>query len=490
MSHELRTPLNSVIGFSRVILKGIDGPINDVQRQDISSIYSSGMHLLNLINEILDMSKIEAGKMELQLEPLDISDVINSTITNAAGLVKDKPIKVVQQIEPNLPSVKMDEIRISQVITNLISNAVKFTETGTITVAAKRSQSPENKPEIMVTVTDSGIGIAPEDQAKLFQRFSQVDDSPTRKTGGTGLGLSICRSLIDLHGGRIDLLSSEVGKGSTFYFTLPIEEPKAEIDIDQFAHENNLILSIDDDPQVIALYERYLEPGGYQVIAEIDPDLAVARAKQLKPMAITLDIMMPGKDGWQVMRALKQDPETKDIPILICSILEEEEKGISMGAADYLVKPFIQDDLLKAIKRMNADGQMREILVIDDDVDDLRLTQKMIENSGNFLVTTAENGKDGLEILTNSVPDMIILDLFMPGLNGFDLLEILRSDPRLNHIPILILTGADLTSEQQAQLSEFGKHLFTKGIVKENELLEYIKESLEKIKMQANGKTK
>jgi CheY-like chemotaxis protein len=158
-----------------------------------------------------------------------------------------------------------------------------------------------------------------------------------------------------------------------------------------------------------------------------------------------------------------------------------------MGAADYLVKPFVQDDLLKAIKRMNSDGQLREILLVDDDIDDLRLTQKMIENGGNFVVSTAENGKDALEILTNSVPDMIILDLFMPGLNGFDLLEILRSDPRLNHIPILILTGADLTGEQQAQLSEFGKHLFTKGIVKEKELLEYIKESLEKIKSQANG---
>lgn len=487
MSHELRTPLNSVIGFSRVILKGIDGPINDVQRQDISSIYSSGMHLLNLINEILDMSKIEAGKMELQLESINIGDVINSSITNAAGLVKDKPIKIVQNIEPNLPPVKLDEIRISQVITNLISNAVKFTESGTITISAKRTQSPEMKPEVMVTVADTGIGIAPEDQAKLFQRFSQVDDSPTRKTGGTGLGLSICRSLIEMHGGRIDLLSSEVGKGSVFFFTLPLEEPKPEISIDQLAHENNVILSVDDDAQVIELYERYLQPGGYQVIAEINPDNAVARARELKPLAITLDIMMPGKDGWQIMRALKQDPETKDIPILICSILEEEEKGISMGAADYLVKPFVQDDLLKAIKRMNSDGQLHEILLVDDDIDDLRLTQKMIENGGNFVVSTAENGKEALEILTNSVPDMIILDLFMPGLNGFDLLEILRSDPRLNHIPILVLTGADLTAEQQTQLSEFGQHLFTKGIVKEKELLEYIKESLEKIKSQANG---
>ena len=250
------------------------------------------------------------------------------------------------------------------------------------------------------------------------------------------------------------------------------------------------ILIVDDDQHLSDSLADILEAKGYQVGIAHDSREAVERLRRTRHDLVFIDIMMPGKDGWHVMRALKQDPETKDIPILICSILEEEEKGISMGAADYLVKPFIQDDLLKAIKRMNADGQMREILVIDDDVDDLRLTQKMIENSGNFLVTTAENGKDGLEILTNSVPDMIILDLFMPGLNGFDLLEILRSDPRLNHIPILILTGADLTSEQQAQLSEFGKHLFTKGIVKENELLEYIKESLEKIKMQANGKTK
>jgi CheY-like chemotaxis protein len=197
---------------------------------------------------------------------------------------------------------------------------------------------------------------------------------------------------------------------------------------------------------------------------------------------------MPKTDGWQVMRTLKQNPDTKDIPILICSILEEEEKGISMGAADYLVKPFVQDDLIKAIRRMNQDGKMHEILVVDDDLDDLRLTQKMIENGGAFVVTTAENGKEALEILTNTVPDMIILDLFMPGLNGFDLLEILRADPRLSQIPILILTGADLTVEQQAQLSEFGKHLFTKGIVNENDLLQYVKESLEKIKSQANGK--
>jgi len=488
MSHELRTPLNSVIGFSRVILKGIDGPINDVQQQDIGSIYSSGMHLLTMINEILDMSKIEAGKMELQLEPVNISDIINSAVSANMGLVKDKPIQLLQNVPSDLPIIKIDQIRINQVLNNLIANAVKFTEKGSVTISAELTKSPSGQAEVMVTVTDTGIGIASEDQSKLFQRFSQVDDSPTRKTGGTGLGLSICRSLIELHNGRIGLLSSEVGKGSIFFFTLPYDEPKEIPTLTQLNNKQNTILSIDDDANVIALYERYLQSSGYVVIAETDPEKAVDRALESKPMAITLDIMMPKRDGWQVIRDLKQNEITRDIPILICSILEEEEKGFSLGASDYLVKPFVQEDLIKAIHRMESNGELHDILIVDDDPADLRLTQKMIENGGNYHVTTAESGRDALEALTNEEPDLIILDLFMPGLNGFDLLEIFRSDPKMNQVPVIILTGADLNPEQQNQLSEFGKHLFTKGMLKEKELLVYIKETLNKIKSsQTNG---
>ncbi|MEA5078262.1 MAG: response regulator, partial [Anaerolineaceae bacterium] len=312
----------------------------------------------------------------------------------------------------------------------------------------------------------------------------QVDDSPTRKTGGTGLGLSICLSLIELHGGRIGLLNSEVGKGSTFFFTLPLDETKAELDLSQLSHENNVILSIDDDAQVIALYERYLQSSGYVVIPETHPTNAVKRAIELNPMAITLDIMMPEKDGWQVMRDLKSNEKTRAIPILICSILEEEEKGFSLGATDYLVKPFMQDDLIKSLQRIDKDGTVHEVLIVDDDAGDLRLTQKMIENGGNYHVTTVQSGKDALDELNTNTPDAIILDLFMPGLNGFDLLEIFRTDPRLNQIPVIILTGADLNPEQQNQLSEFDKHLFSKGMLKEKDLLAYIEESLNKIKSQ------
>jgi signal transduction histidine kinase/CheY-like chemotaxis protein len=482
MSHELRTPLNSVIGFSRVILKGIDGPINDVQEQDITAIYNSGMHLLNMINEILDLSKIEAGKMELQLEETNLSDVINEAITTATGLIKDKPLELIQKTPADLPLVKVDETRIGQVVLNLISNAVKFTDKGSITIEASLVTSTTNKHEIQVTVTDTGIGIAPEDQSRLFQRFSQVDDSPTRKTGGTGLGLSICRSLVELHGGKIGLLSSQVGKGSVFYFTLPLPDYVKGLDINQLTHGENVILAIDDDPQVISLYERFLRTHGYEVIALTDPSMAVERAKELHPFAITLDIMMPQKDGWQVLQELKQDEATRNIPILVCSILEEEEKGFSLGASEYLVKPFLQDDLINAIHRLNRGGDVHEVLVIDDDPDDLRLVQKMMGDTGGFHATLAQGGEQALEILQSLTPDVILLDLFMPSINGFDLLEIFKTEPRYSRIPIIILTGADLNSDQQKQLSEFSNTFLTKGLLKEKDLLQNLEEALEKIK--------
>lgn len=482
MSHELRTPLNSVIGFSRVILKGIDGPINETQEQDITAIYNSGMHLLNMINEILDLSKIEAGKMELQIDDVNISDVINSAITNTTGLIKDKPIELIQKVSASLPFVRADEIRLSQVIINLISNAVKFTEKGSITVEAVLQNNAQNKPEVLVTVTDTGIGISAEDQVKLFQRFSQVDDSPTRKTGGTGLGLSICRSLIEMHGGKIGLLSSEVGKGSVFYFTIPAPDTTTSMDLDHLVKGTNVILSIDDDAQVIALYDRFLRPHGYEVVPLTDPTQAVQRAKEIKPFAITLDIMMPQKDGWQVLNDLKKDEETRNIPIMICSILEEEEKGFNLGASDYLVKPFLQDDLASAIHRLSKENDIHDVMIIDDDPADLRLLQKMIEDEGNYMAVVAEGGTAALRLLKDFTPDIIILDLFMPDINGFDLMERFHSDPRLSRIPVIVLTGADLDSGQLKLLSEYGNQILAKGSLNENDLLRQLQETLNKIR--------
>ncbi|HVN52818.1 MAG TPA: GAF domain-containing protein [Anaerolineaceae bacterium] len=475
MSHELRTPLNSIIGFSRVILKGIDGPITDIQQQDLTAIYNSGQHLLRLINDILDLSKIEAGKMELSFDDLNIPDLVNSVMSTAAGLVKDKQIKLIRKIPADLPTVRADPMRIRQVLINLLSNAAKFTDEGSIIVEAAVESSSEGIQEMVIRVTDTGPGIAAEDQKKLFQPFSQVDDSPTRKTGGSGLGLSICRSLIEMHNGRIGLEKSAIGAGSTFYFALPLHPPTLEPESE--LGDGQLILAIDDDAQVISLYERYLRPHGYKVIALTDPTQAVTQARQLKPVAITLDVMMPNRDGWQVIKDLKADEETKEIPVIFCTILEQVEKGFSLGAADYLCKPILQEDLLHALNQINRDGSVQEILVVDDDPDDLRLIQKILDNQPQYHLSLAKGGNQGWATITQNPPQAIIMDLFMPDLNGFALLEKLRANPTLRDIPVIVLTGADLTPEQHQQLTSFGQDLLAKGLLKENELLY----SLEKV---------
>jgi signal transduction histidine kinase/DNA-binding response OmpR family regulator len=486
MSHELRTPLNSIIGFSRVILKGIDGPLTDTQKQDLEAIYNSGQHLLTLINEILDLSKIEAGKMELQVEEASIADLVNGIMPTATGLVKSKPIKLETIIQPNLPKVKLDVTKVKQVILNFVSNAVKFTEEGSITIEAKLTTGPGGRSEVIISVADTGSGIAEADQVKLFQPFSQVDDSPTRKTGGTGLGLSISKSFIELHGGRIGLESSEVGKGSTFFFALPVE---VQPEIEGTGNEggSKLILCVDDDEQVIGLYERFLEPHGYQVVGLTDSTRAVARAAEIQPFAITLDVMMPGSDGWAVIHELKSNPDTRSIPVIICSILEEEQTGYSLGAADYLVKPFLQEDLLGAVHRLDMDGLVHTILIVDDDDADLRLVSKLLEENSAYKTVTAKSGEEAEQVLRTTPVEAVILDLFMPGMNGFELLARIRSNAGSANLPVIILTGADLTPEQHTLLAEFGSQMMSKTTLRQKELLNQLATELAHIRETQTG---
>ncbi|HEX8993392.1 MAG TPA: response regulator [Anaerolineales bacterium] len=477
MSHELRTPLNSIIGFSRVILKGIDGPITDLQQQDLNAIYNSGQHLLGLINDVLDLAKIEAGKMELSFDEINVTDIITSVMSTASGLVKDKPIKLLRQVDADLPAVRADPIRLRQVLLNLLSNAAKFTDDGEIIVHASVQTGLAAQPEILVSVADTGPGIAPEDQAKLFQAFSQVDDSPTRKTGGSGLGLSISQQLVHLHGGRIGV-HSEVGKGSTFYFTLPIYRAKEE---KPAIHGGRIILAVDDDPQVLALYERYLSPQGYEVVGLSDPARALERVRQMKPFAVTLDIMMPGFDGWQVLAELKRDPETRNTPVVICSIVEQQDRGFSLGAADYLLKPILEEDLVDALNRLNGDGTIHDVLVIDDDPNALRLMEKIFQPSKMYRLSLAQGGPAGWKILTSHPPQAVILDLFMPELDGFTILERMRESPRLRDIPVVVVSGGDLTPDQRHQLTEFGQRLISKGAIDEKDLLGIMDRALKRV---------
>ncbi|MBX3038217.1 MAG: GAF domain-containing protein [Anaerolineales bacterium] len=475
MSHELRTPLNSIIGFSRVILKGIDGPVTELMQQDLTAIYNSGQHLLGLINDILDLAKIEAGKMELAFDEVNITDLSASVLSTMSGLIKDKSIQMKRNIEPELPPVKADAIRIRQVMINLLSNAAKFTEEGEITVEVGLYKN-NGRNEVKVSVIDTGAGISKADQEKLFQPFSQVDASPTRKTGGTGLGLSICKQLINMHGGEI-WVESEEGKGSKFHFTLPIYPKEGET----IAGEK-VILAIDDDMQVISLYERYLHPQGYQVVPLTDASRAVEKVKQLKPFAITLDIMMPGIEGWTVLDALKSDPDTRHYPVIICSIIEDLEKGFNLGASDYLVKPILEEDIVNALDKLNTDGSIREVLIIDDNPNDLRLIGKMLMDDGRYKPILADSGQSGWNIIkSGNPPHAIILDLFMPDLDGFQLLEKLQGDKKLREIPTIVISGMEVTVEQKNQLKEFGQRLLTKGSFNEKELLTSIQRSLERI---------
>ncbi|MBK6646608.1 MAG: GAF domain-containing protein [Anaerolineales bacterium] len=476
MSHELRTPLNSIIGFSRVILKGIDGPVTELMQQDLTAIYNSGQHLLGLINDILDSAKIEAGKMELAFDEVGISDLVHNVLSTMSGIVKDRPIELRQKIEPATPAVRADPIRIRQVMINLLSNAAKFTEEGAITVNVA-PYNDDGRAMVKISVSDTGPGISEKDQEKLFQPFSQVDASPTRKSGGTGLGLSICKQLINMHGGQIWVESAE-GRGSSFHFTLPLYHKEHEA-----ASENaRTILTIDDDMQVIGLYERYLQPEGYHIVPLTDPSRAVEAARRVKPFAITLDIMMPGTDGWTVLDALKADPGTRDIPVIVCSIVEDVEKGYNLGASGYLVKPILEEDLVNSLDRLNADGSIHEVLVIDDNPNDLRMIGKMLTDDGRYRAVLAEGGAKGWEAISSgAIPQAVILDLFMPGVDGFEILERMQSDRRLRDIPTIVISGMDVTPEQKGRMKEMGQRILTKGAFTEKELLTSIQRSLDRI---------
>lgn len=476
MSHELRTPLNSIIGFSRVILKGIDGPVTEMQHQDLTAIYNSGQHLLGLINDILDLARIEAGKMELNFEEVKLSEMVNSVLSTAKGLVKEKPIHLVAKIPADMPTVRGDTMRVRQVLINLLSNASKFTDEGTITVEALVQKGPNGKPEALINVIDTGPGISQEGQEKLFKAFSQVDGSATRKSGGSGLGLSICANLVQLHGGRISVHSAE-GKGSTFWFTLPLFHQSVE----EIPTDKKVILAIDDDPQVTSLYERYLNSQGYHVVPLTDPSQAKAKILELKPYAVTLDIMMPNVDGWTVLTSLKTDPETRHYPVVICSIMEQTDKGFNLGASDYLVKPILEEEIVNAINKLNKDGSIREVMVIDDDPNDLRLIEKILKNHGQYKTILVEGGRKGWEALSINPPDAIILDIFMPEMDGFTILEKLRENPALREIPVLVVSGGGLTNEQHQQLAEYGQRLIAKGSLKEDELIASIENALKRI---------
>jgi signal transduction histidine kinase/response regulator RpfG family c-di-GMP phosphodiesterase len=484
MSHELRTPLNSIIGFSRVILKGIDGPLTELQKTDLTSIHNSGQHLLGLINNILDLSKIEAGKMELNFEEVELEPIIKGIMSTAIALVKDRPIALHQDIPQNLPAVWADPTRIRQIILNLVSNACKFTDEGQVTISAFADQE-----RVTISVSDTGIGIPEENLTSIFEEFTQVDSSTTRKVGGTGLGLPISHHFVEMHQGKI-WVESKLGYGSTFNFFIPIkpiEEQEAELPISLTAEAHKagngkLIVAIDDDPGVITLYERFLEQQDYKVVGINHSHDVLPQIKELAPAAILLDVLMPEKDGWGVLRTLKDDPATKNIPVIICSIVSDKNRGFSLGAADYLVKPIVEDELVKALKHLETQSKEQiKVLVVDDQADDVLLIRRILEAQPNYKIFAANNGRESLELVRSVEPDLIILDLTMPEMDGFTVVEALKQDEKTRSIPIIIVSAKELTLAEHTALTGQVEVLLRKGIFTENELLEDVSQALKRI---------
>ncbi len=481
MSHELRTPLNSIIGFSKVILKEIDGPLTEMQHTDLTAIYESGQHLLALINDILDISKIEAGKMEFIFEPTDLKEVIRSVLSTAIALVKDKPVKLQSSIPDDLPIVRADNRRLRQVILNLLSNAAKFTSEGYVRVAATYDDY-----QVIVSVQDTGIGIPPDKMDAVFEQFQQVDSSSTRRYEGTGLGVPLSKRFIELHGGDM-WLESQIGEGTTFYFSLPIDGPDAKKEEDEDLLEESssdirTVLTVDDDEGVITLFRRYLEKQGYRVIGLTSGDRVVEEAKRLKPYAITLDVIMPDKDGWQVIQDLKADPETRDIPVLICSIVSDSDKGLSMGVSDYLVKPIMEHDLLNALERLERGEDERHVLVVDDNPDDRGLLRRILENAG-YDVDAAAGGAEAIIQIHSDPPDLIVLDLMMPEVDGFAVLENLKMNESTRHIPIVVVTAKELGPEERMRLQQRVQALLQKGLFDQEQLLRDVSDALDRIAM-------
>ncbi|HSC25954.1 MAG TPA: response regulator, partial [Vicinamibacterales bacterium] len=453
MSHELRTPLNAIIGYSEILQEEVEELAQPALVQDLQKIRSAGKHLLALINDVLDMSKIEAGRMELYLETFEVAGMVDEVLTTVAPLVSKNDNRVVVKVDPAAGAMRADLTRTRQVLFNLLSNACKFTRGGTITVAVRAGSS-----WMEFEVADTGIGMTPEQQARLFEAFAQGDATTAQKYGGTGLGLAISRQFCRMMGGDLTV-GSGAGEGTRFTMRLPREvaepdataartsAPVAESEPQQIA----TVLVIDDDPAARDVLRRIFTKDGFRVEEAASGSAGLARARELRPDAITLDVLMPGMDGWAVLTALKADPEVADIPVIMLTVTDQKPLGLALGAAEYLTKP-IDRGRLSAVVRRHVGGGRRAVLVVEDDA----ATRTMLERTlakEDWEVATAENGRVGLAKLAARRPDLILLDLMMPELDGFGFLEAVRKDATTAAIPVVVLTAKDLTDDDRERLN-------------------------------------
>ncbi len=483
MSHELRTPLNAIIGVTEMLLEDAQAAAQPDQVEAHERILRAGKHLLALINDILDLSKIEAGKLELALESVAVGPLVEDVVATIRQLASKNGNQVVVECPAEVGTIRADSTRLRQALLNLASNASKFTERGVIRVEVRRRPDDGGRDWVTMAISDTGIGMTPEQMAKLFEEFTQADASTTRKYGGTGLGLAISRRLCRMMGGDITVASTP-GQGSTFTIRLPADartpvraeaEPAPRASVPGPAPEpsgrtGRTVLVIDDDPTVRDLMDRFLVKQGFSVITAASGIEGLRLAREARPAAITLDVMMPDLDGWTVLAALKGDPALAGIPVILVTIVDEKARGYSLGATDYMVKPIERERLAGVLKNLCGNRPAPHVLVVDDDPTVRAVVSQTLERAG-WSIAEAENGRIALQRVAARRPDVIILDLVMPELNGFEFLAALRRDPAWRSVPVVVLTSMDLTAEDRRVLNGSVERILQKGAWERDQLL-------------------
>ncbi len=496
-SHELRTPLNAILGFSDVLIEKTFGQLNDSQERYVKNIHSAGRHLLELINNVLDIAKIDAGKHEIMYESFGVRDLITEVVSIMKPLAEKKSIEISELINNDLDFITADRVKIKQILYNLFSNAIKFTpdggkvgvRVGYDTGPADLSEAGQTERDVMkFSVWDTGVGIGPGDKEKIFDEFEQVDSTLSREYGGAGLGLALSRKLVELHGGSISL-ESGLGRGSTFMFTVPVtsvtepavpEEPEAiGLNFPWAKDEAPLLLVVEDDAATAELLTLHLSQAGYKVAHAYNGEEAIEKARRMAPFAITLDVMLPKKDGWEVLQTLKSDPLTADIPVIIHSIVDNKELAFALGATDYLMKPLDKGALLSKLGEIsNASGKLAvpsSILIIEEDEGAAHYFKEIFEPQG-YLIYTASEGRRGIDLAITLRPSIIFMDFSLSDMLSFDVIKELKENPYTKNTPIFILTERDISVEDRMTLMGKIERIVRKHAFDAKEMIDHIKD--------------